>query len=586
MRFQQKVLIAFLVLILVPISILGVVSYQVSSAALKEKVGKETLQTLKATNTNLQMVMSEVNSFSNYVIASQEVENFLRYNQEQSIVNFYSSGQSMAGLLYTQSRLDDLILYSTKGQVYHFRNSTIPSLKEFQQTELYQKIVSEKGRAVWLSPVHNEIFTSGDTPFYIHGRAIRDADTLEDIGYVIMKIKIERFDDIFMNLYKDDSEEMIVDEEGRIIYHRNRNLIGESMKLNNRSKILSGKDGTGIDYLDGEKSLVTYIAGTLKDRDATKYFLVSIKPWHTISNETQYIRQTTFGLVFMVLVFAVLFNLFFLNRIVSFITEFLNKMKRVEKGDLSARMSSFPFLELNHLAKSFNEMVEKTVVLLQRIKSEQELKRKAEFQVLQNQINPHFLYNTLESINSLAVLNDQKDISKMTIHLGKLLRISINASDEVSVQNEIRHVMSYMEIQKVRYNDRFTFEVSVNEELLHYRVLKLVLQPLVENILIHAFDRKQQDGVIRITGGIEKGKGYFYIEDNGKGISHNVLQLLNERNQGVQTSKQTSHGVMNVQNRLKLYYNEHFGLIICSKENEGTTIKLTFPLRKGEENEV
>ncbi|MFC6602609.1 sensor histidine kinase [Ectobacillus funiculus] len=457
MRFQQKVLIAFLVLILVPIIILGVVSYQVSSSALKEKVGKETLQTLKATNTNLQMVMSEVNSFSNYVIASQEVENFLRYNQEQSIVNFYSSGQSLAGLLYTQSRLDDLILYSTKGQVYHFRNNTIPSLKEFQQTEFYQKIVSEKGRAVWLSPVHNEIFTSGDTPFYIHGRAIRDPNTLEDIGYVVMKIKIERFDEIFANLYKDDSEEMIVDEAGRIIYHRNRDLIGKSMSLKNRSNILSGKDGTGIDYVDGKKSLVTYISGTLKDRDAPKYFLVSIKPWHTISSETQYIRQTTFGLVLIVLVFAVLFNLFFLNRIVSFITEFLNKMKRVEKGDLTARMSSFPFSELNHLAKSFNEMVEKTVVLLQRIKSEQELKRKAEFQVLQNQINPHFLYNTLESINSLAVLNDQQDISKMTIHLGKLLRISINASDEVSVQNEIRHVMSYMEIQRVRYNDGFTF---------------------------------------------------------------------------------------------------------------------------------
>ncbi|WP_078408844.1 cache domain-containing sensor histidine kinase [Priestia abyssalis] len=586
MKFQQKVLVAFLVLILVPIIVLGVVSYQVSSSALKEKVGRETLQTLKATNINLQMVMSEVNSFSNYVIASQEVENFLRYNQEQSIINFYSSGQSMAGLLYTQSRLEDLILYSTRGQVYHFRKSTIPSLEEFRETEFYHRIVNGKGREVWLSPVDNQIFMSGDTPFYIHGRAIRDVDTLEDIGYVIMKIKIERFDDIFMNLHKGDSKEMIVDEEGRIVYHRNRSFIGRSMNLANRSKILSGEDGTVIDYLDGEKSLVTYISGTLNDRDATKYFLVSTKPWHTISNETQYIRQTTFGLVLIVLVFAVLFNLFFLNRIVSFITEFLNKMKRVENGDLTARMPSFNFLELNHLAKSFNEMVEKTVILLQRIKSEQELKRKAEFQVLQNQINPHFLYNTLESINSLAVLNDQQDISKMTIHLGKLLRISINASDEVSVQNEMRHVMSYMEIQKVRYNDGFTFEVSVDEDLFNYRILKLVLQPLVENILIHAFDRKQQDAVIRITGGIDKGKGYFYIEDNGIGIRRDVLKILNERNQGMQARKQMSHGVMNVQNRLKLYYGEPFGLIICSKENEGTTIKLTFPLRKGEEDEV
>ncbi|GAA3323308.1 hypothetical protein GCM10020331_046660 [Ectobacillus funiculus] len=110
---------------------------------------------------------------------------------------------------------------------------------------------------------------------------------------------------------------------------------------------------------------------------------------------------------------------------------------------------------------------------------------------------------------------------------------------------------------------------------------------MVENILIHAFDRKQRDAMIRITGGIEKGKGYFFIlKTMEKGISPGVLQLLNERNQGVQTSKQTSHGVMNVQNRLKLYYSELFGLMICSTVNEGTTIKLTFPLRKGEEDEI
>jgi two-component system sensor histidine kinase YesM len=401
-----------------------------------------------------------------------------------------------------------------------------------------------------------------------------------------MKIKMERLDDIFINRHQGNSEEMIVNDEGKIVYHSNRDNIGRPIDLTNTSELLSAKEGTIIDYWEGEKSLITYITGGLTNGNENKYFLVSIKPWKAISNETQFIRHTTLVLVSVVLVFACFFNFFFLNRIVRFITEFHTKMKRVENGDLSTRMSSFAFLELNHLAKSFNDMVQKIVILLQRIKTEQERKRKAEFQVLQNQINPHFLYNTLESINAMAVLNNQKDISKMTIHLGKLLRISINSSDEVSVHNEIRHVMSYMEIQKVRFDDSFTFKVEVDEDLYEHTILKLVLQPLIENVLIHAIDRKQKAGVIRITGGIEKGRGFFKIEDNGKGISNELLWIFNERNQGKPTNQKVGHGVMNVQERLKLYYGNQYGLIICSIENIGTTIKLTFPLCKGEENEI
>ncbi len=155
-------------------------------------------------------------------------------------------------------------------------------------------------------------------------------------------------------------------------------------------------------------------------------------------------------------------------------------MKMVENGQLTTRMKMFSIRELNHLAKGFNRMVEEISTLLKRVKTEQERKRKAEFKVLQNQINPHFLYNTLESINSMAVLHGSRDISKMTINLGKLLRISINVADKVMVSDEVRHVISYMEIQKVRFDERFMFEIEIDKQLEHYFILKLVLQPLVE----------------------------------------------------------------------------------------------------------
>jgi two-component system sensor histidine kinase YesM len=291
-------------------------------------------------------------------------------------------------------------------------------------------------------------------------------------------------------------------------------------------------------------------------------------------------------IVFVVVgvIFAILFNVLYLNKIVRFIREFQAKMKQVEHGDLSTRMSVFSFPELKKLATGFNQMVEKIVFLLEQIKHEQERKKKAEFQVLQNQINPHFLYNTLESINALAAMNGQKDISKLTFNLGKLLRISISADDEVNVQEEIRHVKSYMEIQKVRYDERFTFKVDVDERLHHHLILKLVLQPLVENILYHAFDREHEDALITIRGEMSGSQGCFYIEDNGKGIRTEVLEAFRECNQDVDTNRKDviGHGVMNVHDRLRIYYGSGYGLMICSMEGEGTIMKLTFPLYKDE----
>ena len=275
------------------------------------------------------------------------------------------------------------------------------------------------------------------------------------------------------------------------------------------------------------------------------------------------------------------FNFLYLKRISRFIHELLNGMKQVERGTLSKRMGRFKFQELQNISQGFNNMTGRLQQLMRDIETEQERKREAQFKVLQQQINPHFLYNTLESINALAALNGQREISKMTINLGKLLRISINGGYEVKVKDEIRHVISYLEIQKIRFNNRFSFEVDVIEELNHYPVLKLILQPLVENILIHEFSKRDdEEGLIKIRGTISNGQGEFWIEDNGKGIDERVLmQLNNWRLENLDSQSNNGHGVRNVDERMRLFYGEKYGLIICSMKNEGTVIKISFPIK-------
>jgi two-component system sensor histidine kinase YesM len=585
MKFQKKILIAFLVFILLPIFILGLVSYFVTSSTLKNKVGDETLQTLNALDLNINMVISEVNTLSNYISSSREVQDFLKNNNEQSLLDFYNQGQAIAGLLYGQSKLDDLVLYSANGQVYSFKKTITPSFGQFQESEFYKMMGEEEGRPVWLSTVESDKFMEVGNPNFSQGRVIKDVNTLRDIGYLILDVKLERFDEVFKGLQQQDSREMIVNYKGEIVYSINHHLIGETIELPSAMEVSQSK--TVIADWSNEKSLISFIPITLNEYEPSQYFLLSVKPWSFITNETKVIRQVTILLVILVTVFAVCFKQFFLNRIIHFITELENNMKLIEEGQLNTRMKAFSIKELNHLAKGFNRMVAEISTLLNRVKSEQERKRKAEFKVLQNQVNPHFLYNTLESINSMAVLNGSRDISKMTINLGKLLRISINAADKVMVKDEVRHVISYMEIQKVRFNDRFTFEIEVDKRLESYYMLKLVLQPLVENILIHAFDRNKTDGLIKIHGGISNGDGFFFIEDNGAGIKNDVLAIFHECNQGKETPSQAiGCGVMNVQERLRIYFGEGYGMMICSEENKGTIIKLTFPLSEGAQDDI
>lgn len=165
-------------------------------------------------------------------------------------------------------------------------------------------------------------------------------------------------------------------------------------------------------------------------------------------------------------------------------------------------MPEYRSVELSRLAYGFNRMSNRLRQLVEEVRLEQEHKRKAQFQVLQNQINPHFLYNTLESVNALALMNHQKPISNIVINLGKLLRSSIHADDEVTVNHELNHVVSYIEIQKVRFDDRFSYKIDVDHDLLDHHVLKLVLQPLVENSLLRGYSKKKPDFTIHITGGI------------------------------------------------------------------------------------
>ncbi|TAH55017.1 MAG: sensor histidine kinase [Treponema sp.] len=265
------------------------------------------------------------------------------------------------------------------------------------------------------------------------------------------------------------------------------------------------------------------------------------------------------------------------------VSQLKTAMLKVEEGDFSRQASVSGQTEIVSLAHSFNAMTGKIRELMARLVSQQREKRKMELQVLQNQINPHFLYNTLDSIVWLAEHDRNKDVITTVVALAHFFRIGISKGETfIPVGNEISHVRNYLTIQSIRYVNKFTYDIQVDSRLLGYRVMKLVLQPIVENAIYHGIG-DEDDGKIKITGTIENGYMVFRVWNSGYGISEEKIREMYETMRG--NPEKPSVGIRNVYQRLKLYYGDEAEVIITSIQDESTTVSLRIPLEPKEERD-
>ncbi len=251
---------------------------------------------------------------------------------------------------------------------------------------------------------------------------------------------------------------------------------------------------------------------------------------------------------------------------------------QVAKGDLTVRSDIRSGAEVGMLSDSLNTMIDKINELLEQVKKEQIRLRKAEFELLQAQINPHFLYNTLDTIVWLAEAGDQKKVVSMVGSLSDFFRTSLNqGKDIISVKEELQHVRSYLEIQQVRYQDILEYEIRVPEELNRYLIPKITIQPLVENALYHGIKNKRGAGKIVISGKREEDHFSILIEDNGIGITKERLLQVRE---GIENKIPTGHdiyGLYNVNERIRLNFGEKYGIFIESRYGDGTVVSIVLP---------
>ena len=254
-------------------------------------------------------------------------------------------------------------------------------------------------------------------------------------------------------------------------------------------------------------------------------------------------------------------------------------MKKAEEGDLKVRFESSSTDEIGELGQSFNNMIDRIEELVHMVYLEQQSKRNAELKSLQEQIKPHFLYNTLDTISWMARDYDAEDIVLLVDALSNMFRIGLSqGKDFITLREEVTHITNYLYIQKIRYKDKLQYVLDIPQALMGYSVPKLILQPLVENAIYHGIKVKRGGGTIRVLGRREAGKLKLIVADDGAGIAPEKLRALQEGlAAATPISEKSSFGLFYIQERIRLCYGGEYGVTIDSVQGEGTQVMITLP---------
>ena len=372
----------------------------------------------------------------------------------------------------------------------------------------------------------------------------------------------------------------ILDQNGNIVYHPQQQQLYNELQTENISLVMNAKsDIVTVGKGDDEKIYA------LSHSDITGWTIVGCMNMSELLRNSRQTRSIYVLVAVGLIIVALLISSLIARNITLPIQKLRDSMKSVQKGNFDIEdIEVISDNEIGSLTRSFNVMTHRIRELMEQNVKEQEQKRKIELKALQSQINPHFLYNTLDSIIWMAEGKKNEEVVIMTASLARLLRQSIsNDREQITVAEEIDYVRSYLTIQKMRYKDKLEYTIDVEERILDVRIIKFVLQPLVENAIYHGLKYKETKGNLDIRGYRRGNRVCLVVADDGAGMEESELEHILEKKE--KKTKSNGVGVYNVQKRLQLYYGPEYGISYISRKGEGTVATVTIPLDGGKSNE-
>ena len=582
---KTKLIILYFFTIFIPLLIISQSIIIVSCSKIISQSMELNMEAARQTRENIAEMLKQNLAIVNKISFDRRLVEYL------DLYSAYTGQESWNAYL---NYLDPLSIYvndvmQQKIKIYYLNGSLVPDNRvyfyagEYSHLPLYQKALGNNFKPVW----HVE----GDKIFL--GKAM-NGNNYEVIAVLAVELP-ERDIHSFFNINNNGEKTVIVcDGEGTVLSSNDRKIIGTS--IIDRKYLSNFPVGRmdAVDYRDGGYYKVIRQSLKFDESMLPDWKIISIIPLDHIINESQRIRNLGIIISGLCLTFSTLIFFLLLDRMTARIRKLVEGMQSVRDGSFMTLEDGGVKDEIGLMVESFNIMVESLRKLIYenyeaklQMKDIKIKKREAELYALQSQINPHFLFNTLESIRLGLYNKDLKKTADVLLNLSKMLRKSLNWKGEfITLADELELVENYLSIQQYRFSDKIKYTVDVPEELLDCRILKLTVQPLVENAVIHGIEKKWGSGTVSVCAECTNSMIKIWVEDDGVGMDRDKLdKILPGLGSGEEIKKSGSIGIRNVNDRLRLHYGVEFGLQMESIKNAGTKVTVIMPRIMDNENE-
>ncbi|WP_099466665.1 cache domain-containing sensor histidine kinase [Konateibacter massiliensis] len=561
---KYKIAFISLVVALIPLLLFAIIMTQMYNKAITERSRQNMEENSSVMSDRIEKVFSNAETCSNYLalnINSVMDEELIEVTRDGRILGELNS----AGIIFTE--MESIVYMNVNGSVYTTDPYMTVTAQEIQASPYYEQVKETTGKTILFSIekgfLYDELENSDVITF---GKKIIEKESGETLGYLfinIMSDEIEKYFDNKVSYYylADANDYLVHTKEMEADDKKLYNLILSEKLLDNSNSQTFKMQGNN------------YLYTSLKC-DEYEMRVIGITNLDEFNVEFLDIVYTFLWIGSIIAILLVVF-IFFLTEFITRPLVILKKgAEEIANGNMQVRFEFKTGDEIGKLGTIFNYMTGEIVALLQRVDEEAKKKREYELALIQEQVKPHFLYNTLEIIIMLLQMNKNKTAQRVTKKLADYYKNSLSNSEEiVPLEKEIRIVQDYLELQLMRYEDKFTYDISVGKGTGTVEIPKMTLQPLIENAIYHGLKYKEEWGNISIISQNLGTVVEIIVKDNGIGMKEETLQKMLE----LKDKPQGHFGVYSVDHRLKLFYGEGFGIEVTSEYQVGTQIKVTIP---------
>jgi two-component system sensor histidine kinase YesM len=586
---NRKLSLLILFAVVLPLLTMGTVSYRIATSVTEDKAKQAGMNTLKQMTDKLDFVIQDVENMSIFLIGQRDVQLYL--GKEESDINLYSqligtlwnlsySKKYIANITITPKNSNP-VLYTTT-----ITNSGLaPLLQQYETTN--------KSAPKWWSPLYDIQTSDGLRKVISLVRPIRDFSLFKTLGTLSFSLDQSEIEHYLTEAgWETSGFVVLVDANNRIIAGGDRKWLMKDM-----SDVFPNLHGltetSGVsNVLQGMHPYTVLYNGLPR----VGWKLVGFIPTEIYQKQNGFVLTVTAVTIIIALLLAMALVIYFLRWVTNPLMKLTKYLKDLNPDETIPTFEVKSVDEVGLLVHSYNKLSDRISRLKIQVQLNEAMKKEADIMALQAQINPHFLYNTLSSIHWIALMNKDRQIAEMVGALSDFLRFSLNKGEEFCVvQQEVSHAQNYAYIQAIRFPEQFEIEFFIDPAMTQKVMLKLLLQPLIENSLIHGIQKKKTRGHIYVHGELREHDMKFVVEDTGIGMDetklrdiHGQLALANQklgiRSEADEERKRvvTSYGLINVHRRLLLHYGAGAGLVLESTLGTGTRITFLIPREGGE----